>query len=424
MNIIHGMNDYQPHSELKYKPRWIAPLLRDAAKDHPIVVLTGARQVGKSTLLQQESPFADWRYITLDDFDVLSQARSDPASLWAGTDYVVLDEVQKSTKLLDAVKVAVDSNYGKYRFILSGSANILLMKKVSESLAGRAIYFTLNPMTIGEMDNLPPTNLLETVFKGEMPREKKIETTLSTPFSLMWKGFMPPLMQLESSAAVLRWWEGYVMTYLERDLRQLSQIDSLPDFRRLMVALALRCGQMLNQTEVARDTGISQPTVHRYINLLETTCLMERLPAFAVNRTKRLIKSPKVMSIDPGLTAFLAGHYNAESLQSSREAGGIFESMIYLHLNALAQLLVPRPRIFYWRTTTGKEVDFVLEWGRKLLAVEVKLSSKAKFSDIETLKLFMDEYPETAACILIYAGDEVKIMDEKIVAIPWFLLGK
>ena len=418
------MNDYQPYSELKYRPRWIAPLLRDAAKDHPIVVLTGARQVGKSTLLQQESPFADWRYITLDDFDVLSQARSDPASLWAGTGYIVLDEVQKSTKLLDAVKVAVDSNYGKYRFILSGSANILLMKKVSESLAGRAIYFTLNPMTRGEMDNLPPTNLLETLFKGEMPGEKKIEATLSTPFSSMWKGFMPPLMQLESSAAVLRWWEGYVTTYLERDLRQLSQIDSLPDFRRLMVALALRCGQMLNQTEVARDTGISQPTVHRYINLLETTCLMERLPAFAVNRTKRLIKSPKVMWIDPGLIAFLAGHYNTESLQSSREAGGIFESMIYLHLNALAQLLIPKPHIFYWRTTTGKEVDFVLEWGRKLLAVEVKLSSKAKFSDIETLRLFMDEYPETAACILIYAGDEVKIMDEKIVAIPWSLLGK
>jgi hypothetical protein len=240
----------------------------------------------------------------------------------------------------------------------------------------------------------------------------------------MWKGFMPPLMQLETSAAVLRWWEGYVTTYLERDLRQLSQIDSLPDFRRLMVALALRCGQMLNQTEVSRDTGISQPTVHRYINLLETTCLMERLPAFAVNRTKRLIKSPKVLSIDPGLIAFLAGHYNTGSLQSSREAGGIFESMIYLHLNVLAQLLVPRPRIFYWRTTTGKEVDFVLEWGRKLLAVEVKLSRKAKFSDIETLRLFMDEYPETSACILIYAGDEVRIMDEKIVAIPWFLLGK
>ncbi|MCK4417541.1 MAG: DUF4143 domain-containing protein, partial [Candidatus Latescibacteria bacterium] len=240
---------------------------------------------------------------------------------------------------------------------------------------------------------------------------------------LMWKGFMPSLMRLETSAAILRWWEGYVMTYLERDLRQLSQIDALPDFRRLMGALALRCGQILNQTEVARDTGISQPTVHRYIALLETTYLVERLPAFAPNRTKRLIKSPKVIWSDPGLVSFLAGHYDPESLRSSREAGGIFETMIYLHLNALAQLLVPKPRLFYWRTTTGKEVDFVLEWGRKLLAVEVKLSSKPKFSDVGNLRLFMEEYPETSACILVYAGDEVKMMHEKIVAIPWFLLG-
>lgn len=407
--------------ELKYRTRWITPFLRDAVKDHPIVVLTGARQVGKSTLLQKEPPFADWRYITLDDFDVLSQAGSHPESLWAGTDRAVIDEVQKSTNLLDAMKAAVDSDK-KRRFILSGSANILLMKKVSESLAGRAFYFTLYPITLGEMNNLPQTGLLEKIFEGEFPREEKVAAPLTDPLYLMWKGFMPSLMNLESSAAILRWWEGYVTTYLERDLRQLSQIDSLPDFRRLMVALALRCGEILNQTEVSRDTGISQPTTHRYINLLETTCLMERLPAFAVNRTKRLIKSPKVVWSDPGLVSFLAGHYDSNSLRSSREAGGIFESMIYLHLNALTQLLLPKPRIYYWRTTTGKEIDFVLEWGRKLVAVEVKLASKIKFSDIETLRLFMDDYPETSACILIYTGDTIKMMAEKIVAIPWFLL--
>jgi predicted AAA+ superfamily ATPase len=336
---------------------------------------------------------------------------------------VVIDEVQKSTRVLDAVKAAVDSESYKHRFILSGSANLLLMKMVSESLAGRAVYFTLYPMNIGEINRHAPTGLLNMLFEGEFPKAGKRASAPMVPLPLMWKGFMPSLMRLETSAAILRWWEGYVMTYLERDLRQLSQIDALPDFRRLMGALALRCGQILNQTEVARDTGISQPTVHRYINLLETTCLVERLPAFALNRTKRLIKSPKVIWSDPGLVSFLAGHYNPESLRSSREAGGIFETMVYLHLNALAQLLVPKPRLFYWRTTTGKEVDFILEWGRKLLAVEVKLSSKAKFSDVETLRLFLEEYPETSACILVYAGDEVKMMHEKIVAIPWFLLG-
>jgi len=417
------MNDNHLNFELKYKTRWIAPLLRDALNTHPIIVLTGARQVGKSTLLQREPPFPTWRYISLDDFDTLAQARTDPASLWAGADRVVLDEVQKATNVLDAVKLTVDSHYGMYRFILSGSANILLFKKVSESLAGRAVYFTLYPMTGGEMSGSRLPKILEKLLKGQLPNQQRVESPMNDPIALMWKGFMPSLTQMDSYATVIRWWEGYVATYLERDLRQLSQIDSLPDFRRLMAALALRCGQVLNQTEVARDTGITQPTVHRYINLLETTCLIDRLPAFSVNRTKRLIKSPKVMWSEPGLVSFLAGHYDPESLKTSREAGGVFESMVYLHLKALSQLLVPRPRIYYWRTTTGKEVDFVLEWGRTLVAVEAKLSTKPKFTDIENLRLFLQEYPETSACLLVYAGDEVKMIHEKIVAVPWFLLG-
>lgn len=413
------MNDNHSKGELEYKPRWLASLLRDAVKDHPIIVLTGARQVGKSTLLLQEPPFSTWRYISMDDFDVLAQAKSEPASLWAGADRIVIDEVQKSTNLLDAIKITVDS-HPEYRFVLSGSANILLMKKVSESLAGRAVYFTLNPLTIREMNGLPPSNLLIDLFRGKLPEERDVPPVSTV--QLMWKGFMPPLMRLQTPAAVLRWWEGYVRTYLERDLRQLSQIEHLPDFQRLMVALALRCGNVLNQTELSRDINISQPTVHRYINLLEVTHLIQRLPAFAVSRTKRLIKSPKVIWIDPGLASFLAGHYDPESLAVSREAGGIFESVVYLHLNTLAQLMVPKARLFYWRTVTGREVDFVLEWGRKLLAVEVKLTSKPKFSDVETLRLFLDEYPETSACLLVHAGDEIKIMHEKIVAIPWFLL--
>jgi len=422
MIIIHTMNDNHSQHELKYKPRWLSPLLRDAVNDHPVIVLTGARQVGKSTLLLQEFPFSDWRYVSMDDLEALAQAKKDPASLWAGVNRIVIDEVQKSTNLLTAVKIAVDSHPDQYRFVLSGSANLLLMKKVSETLAGRAVYFTLNPLTIGEMRNLSPSNLLKNLFQGKLPEEKDIASESMVLFPLMWKGFMPSLLYLQTPSAVLRWWEGYVTTYLERDLRQLSQVEALPDFQRLMVALALRCGNVLNQTELSRDTNISQPTAHRYINLLETTCLIQRLPAFAVNRTKRLIKSPKVIWIDPGLASFLAGHYDPESLAASREAGGIFESLVYLHLNTLAQLMVPKARLFYWRTVTGKEVDFVLEWGHKLLAVEVKLTDNPKFSDTETLRLFLAEYPETSAAILVHTGDKIKIMHERIVAIPWQLL--
>lgn len=422
MDIIQIVNKFHSSKEWVYRPRWLTPLIRAAAQDHPVTVLTGARQVGKSTLLQKEKPFSQWRYVSLDDLDVLRQAEREPPALWAGVDRVVLDEVQKSPTLLSAIKQAVDQRRSKVSFVLSGSANLLLMRQVSESLSGRAVYFTLFPMAKGEMKGQSAPDWLPRFFNGEMPREGSTETDVEEPFPLMLRGFMPPLLTLSAEEAVIRWWEGYVATYLERDLRQISQIESLPDFRRLMEALALRSGQMLNQTEVGRDIGLSQPTVHRYLNMLEATCLLERLPAFARNRTKRLMKTPKVYWVDPGLAAYLAGHHDADSLRNAREAGGLFETLVIFHLRVLAQLLTPRPRFSYWRTVTGKEVDLVIEHGRKLIAAEIKLTSTPGYQDAESLRLFLDEYPETAVALLVHAGRAVKRLHEKIVAVPWHLL--
>ncbi|MDO9547591.1 MAG: DUF4143 domain-containing protein, partial [Candidatus Marinimicrobia bacterium] len=131
----------------------------------------------------------------------------------------------------------------------------------------------------------------------------------------------------------------------------------------------------------------------------------------------------KIMWNDPGLVTFLAGHYTIDSLESSREIGGIYETMIYLHLNTLSQLMVPTARLYYWRTSIGKEVDFVVEWGRKLLAVEAKFTSRPKYSDIENIKIFLDEYPETSAGVLFHTGTELKRLHEKIIALPWYFLG-
>jgi len=416
------MNDNHSKKLQNYKPRWLAPLLRAGIQDHSVVVLSGARQVGKSTLLLNEEPFANWRYITLDDYDMLYQSKNDPESLWAGADAVILDEVQKAPDVLNAIKATIDTPGNRCKFILSGSANLLLMHRVSESLAGRAVYYCLSPMTSGELNEFPATSVLKELLHGNITDVDNFGINPVDIFPNLWKGFMPSLISYSKQDSVLRWWEGYISTYLERDLRQLSQVESLPDFRRLMTTLALRSGQLLNQSEVARDTGISQPTVHRYINLLESTFLLHRLPAYSVNRTKRLIKAPKIMWNDPGLASFLSGHYSIDSLKSSREIGGIFESMIYLHLRTLTQLIAPSPRIYYWRTSTGKEVDFIIEWGQKLLAIEVKYTAKPKFKDIDNMRLFLDEYPETAAGVLLYTGDEVRRLHEKIIALPWYYL--
>lgn len=423
--IIHVMNENHSQPELKYRPRWLADALKAAVKHHRIVVLTGARQVGKSTLLRKEEPFSGWHYINLDNYDLLSQARTNPESLWIDKTEVVIDEVQKAPGLLEAVKATIDT-HPHHRFILSGSSNILLMKQVSESLAGRAVYFKLNPMCLSEMKYIPCAGNLEKVFKGKLPeKDEKDEIVISSntdTAAYMLKGFMPALLEMNSQTAVLQWWDGYVRTYLERDLRQITRIESLPDYRRVMTALALRSGQVLNQTAVSRELDISQPTVHRYINLLETSYMVERIPAFTVNRNKRLTKSPKVLWNDPALVCFLCGYSEPDELLSSNISGGVFETMIYMHINAEIQLMTPIPRLYFWRTSTGKEVDFVIEWGRKLVAVEVKLADQVRYSDLHNLRIFMEEYPETTASLVIYAGNEIKIMDKDIIAVPWYLI--
>ena len=249
-----------------YVSRWITPLLQQALEDMPVLVLTGARQVGKSTLLLNEKPFSDFRFLSMDDFDVLRQANEQPEALWAGTDRVILDEVQKAPNLLSAVKQVVDQAPGRMKFVLSGSANLMLMKQVSESLAGRAIYHVLDPLTLGEINQSAPPDLIQNILAGNWPKEGSLPASLPDVLPSIQRGLMPALLRLNSAPSWVRWWDGYVATYLERDLRQVAQIDALVDFRRLMELLALRSGQMLNQSDLARDAGLSRESLYKALS--------------------------------------------------------------------------------------------------------------------------------------------------------------
>ncbi|MFZ5818397.1 MAG: ATP-binding protein [Chloroflexota bacterium] len=412
------MNNNYSSPEIYYQ-RWLTASLQEASRDHAVIVLTGARQVGKSTLLLNAEPFCHWRFHTLDDFNVLAQAKRDPGALWAGADRVVLDEVQKAPELLQAVKIAVDRNPGKYRFVLSGSANLLLMKQVSESLAGRAVYFVLDPMAIGEIRQTPQPDILSRVLSGDFPVEGVLPEEPADPSEMILRGLMPPLLTLDAPHAWVRWWEGYVATYLERDLRQVAQIDALLDFRKLMELVALRSGQLLNQSEIARDAQLSQPTAHRYLNLLETTHLFEQLPAYAASRTTRLLKSPKAFLNDPGLAVFLSGYYDLNDLCQAREYGAYFETLIYHHLRLLTRLTTPAGRLYFWRTREGNEVDFVIEHGRKVAAIEVKSAKNPGYGDTAGLRAFLKEHPSASAGVLLHTGRDVKRLGDKIIALPW-----
>lgn len=221
---------------------------------------------------------------------------------------------------------------------------------------------------------------------------------------------------------MLRWWEGYIATYLERDLKQIASVESLSGFRRVMEALALRSGNVLNQTEIARDTGVSQSTVHRYTNLVEVSSLLSKVPAFSRNRTTRLIKTPKIYWVDPALAAYLSGYHEPKALDGAREGVALFETLVFLHLQVLSSLMVPRPRLSYWRTVTGKEVDFILERGKSLIAIEVKRTATPHYGDTLGIQKFMKEYPETVAGLLVHGGNEIRRLHEKMIAVPWNVL--
>jgi predicted AAA+ superfamily ATPase len=308
------------------------------------------------------------------------------------------------------------------RFVLSGSTNLLLMRQISESLAGRAIYHVLDPLTLGEINRAVPSNIIQQILAGEWPKESSLPEPPPDVLPTIQRGLMPALLRLKSAPSWVRWWEGYVATYLERDLRQVAQIDALVDFRHLMELLALRTGQMLNQSDLGRDAGLSQPTVHRYINLLETTHLFERVPAYASNRASRIFKSPKGYWNDTGLAVFLSGYYQEDELRKARELGSFFESFIYHHLRVMAQLMNPPARLFHWRTLGGQEVDFILEHGRKLLAIEVKQTSRPGYGETKGLQAFLADHPEANGGLLVHGGSEIRRLGERILAIPWTMV--
>ena len=412
------MNNNHSSNEKYYKKRIISDKIKSAVDNFPVIVITGARQTGKSTFLINEFP--NFKYISLDDYSILAQAQTDPASLWIDTNNIIIDEAQKAPHVFSYIKSAVDKTNRKMRFILSGSANMLLMKGISESLAGRAVYCELQPMTYGEIkESKDGLNNFMKLWNDDLKISKHKDEFIDTS-PLMLKGFMPPLMYLKSLQDILLWWEGYIKTYIERDVRDLSQIESLIDFRRLLDSLGVRSGSTLNQSDLSRDTGISQPTVYRYLKILEISNIIRRIPAYAENKTKRIIKSPKVYLIDPALSVYLSGYHDIESLKNARELGGFFETMVLLHLSAYAEIMVPKAKIFYWRTTSGKEVDFIVEHGRKILAIEVKYTKNPTFFDTKNLNIFLEDNKQAIRGVIIHAGSQIKWLTSKIIAVPWW----
>lgn len=411
MIIIHVVNG-------DLRRRALDVVLARAAGTMPVVVVSGARQTGKSTLVRDLVSATDRLYLTLDDLDVLEQARRAPEELVGRARKLTLEEVQRAPDLLLAVKRAVDTRRQKGRFVLTGSANLLLMRTVAETLAGRASYLTLWPMTRREQLGLGRVGLWEELL-GTKDDEWRDVLSADDAEPEDWKqlalrgGYPTPALDLETPAERALWFAGYTRTYLERDLQDISSVSALPDLRRLMRAICLRLGQLMNQTELGRDVAMPQPTVHRYMNLLETSYQLVRVPAYAVNRTKRLIKTPKLYWCDAGLALHLAG--------LDDPSGAHLENLVLNDLLAWKELRTETTEVLYWRTASGDEVDFVIETGGRLIPIEVKSMARPRQADARHLRTFRDEYGrQCRTALLLHTGSEVEWLAPGILAAPWW----
>lgn len=408
MNIIHNVNNL---------PRLASVALTRAIRTMPVVAVTGARQVGKSTLVRDLLSADDRLYLSLDDLDVLEQARAAPDDLLGRAGRLTLDEVQRAPDLLLAVKRDVDRRRRPGRFLLTGSANLLLLRQVADNLAGRAGYLGLWPMTRREQLGLGRAGLWSELLAArdaEWPAILKDQDVESEDWRALARrgGYPVPALEMPSQADRNVWLAGYAQTYLERDIQELASIGNVPDLRRLMRALCLRLGQMLNQSEIGRDLGLPQPTIHRWLNLFETSYQLVRLPAYSVNRTKRLMKSPKVYWADTGLALFLAG---------SDATGASLENIVLADLLAWRDARLERADVLYWRATTGEEVDFVIEAAGHLLPIEVKSSARARIQDGRHIQTFQREYGKASrAGLVLHTGNTVEWLAPGVLAAPWW----
>lgn len=401
-------------------PRSIQAALAEALADTPVVLLNGARQTGKSTLVQTLRPGI--RYLTLDDPTVLAAAKADPFGFVAAFEApVCLDEVQRAPELFLAIKASVDKDRTAGRFLLTGSANVLMLPQMADSLAGRMEIIELWPLAQSEL-NRRVGSVIDRLFAGDFAPHYAFER--ADFITRLAAGGYPEATQRSNARRLGAWFDSYLATILQRDIKDLANIEGLTELPKLVKLLAVRSGGLLNFAELARSTGIPQTTLKRYMALLETLFLIRQVPAWSSHLGKRLQKAPKLFLSDYGLMAHLLGLDTEQMTTMHGLPGGLVEAFVHAEL-AKHQTWAELPtQLMHYRTNTGMEVDFVLENRQQdLLGIEVKASAMVSSKDFRGLRHLRDTAPaQFKRGVLLYTGEQVVHFDAQLSAVPIAIL--
>jgi len=396
--------------------RTLEKSLKEAARQFPVVTVTGPRQSGKTTLVR--AIFKKYHYVSLELPDQRGFALEDPRGFLEQFDGpVILDEVQRTPELFSYIQVMVDEHRdGRGRFILIGSQNFLLLQSISQSLAGRCAVLHLMPFSLGEIEGrrpIPPER-----FGSSFPANRK--PPKSDLLGALFTGFYPPIH--DRHLPPQGWLSSYYQTYLERDVRSILNVGDIETFGRFVRLCAGRTGQLLNLSGLASDCGITHTTARRWISVLEASFIVMLLRPHHKNFGKRLIKGPKLYFLDTGLLCYLLQVRNPQELFQRAERGAVFESFVVSELYKNFLHRGEEPRLYFWRDASGHEVDLLIDTGTRLIPIEIK-SAKTIASDFfDDLRYYRDlSGNEATTAVLVYGGSDA-FRRSGVAVYPWFLL--
>jgi len=374
------------------------------------------RQTGKTTFLCSQPGIGDRVYVSFDDFAQLEAAKSDPDGFISREKPLTIDEAHKCPEIFGAIKRAVDKQRVPGRFLLSGSANFSILKSITESLAGRSIYLALFPFSRREVRQQTTREpFIKTFFQKPQIGQISGDSLIRPEEVAM--GSMPTVCLRQIKDPVI-WFRGYEQTYLERDVRELSQVGNLVALRTLLRLASLRTGQLLSPSQLGRAAKLSAATSSRYLSLFEASFLITRIQPYLKNRSSRLIKSPKLYFSDAGLASYLAGLELSPSVRNDPLFGAVLETYVAQNLLSILNAKWPQTSLYFWMVQGRHEVDFVIEAGRFCIALEVKSAARWQERDLAGLKAFLAATPHCKAGILCYNGENAVKLGPKLWALP------